>query len=324
MNIKPKAKKILYIAAAILPIVIIALLGKPLTKNSTTQKTTVPVIKIDLSKATVNIEQKPQSVYKVTIPLVTESQIDTLISNLSFYQKDLIDGTPTGDYLWVSQNKSLFLSINQNQIIYTNNDNYQELTNTYLSNEEIKSVSVEFIQKLLGSSTLETFDLDPKIEFLYLEPNSIESEPKVVPYDKANLIAVSFNQDINGLPVIIDSPNSEIIRITINKNKKLADLRVYGGYLNTKKDNETQIPSISNLDSTKLHRTSYAKDISSEKLFSETKSITIAADDISLAYYYQNNGFLAPVIVIKGKMTTGRFTELATFIYPIEINSESL
>lgn len=345
MNIKPNTKKILYFVAGILPIVIIALLGKPLTRNSTTQKTTVPIInnnntyeytpnsniatkdqkiKIDLSKSITDIEQKPQNIYKIATPLVTESHIGNLISNLNFYPKDLIDGTPTGDNLWVGQNKSLFLSTNQNQIVYTDANIYQELSNTYLNTDEIKSVSIGFIQKLLGGSTAETLNTDPRIEFLYLEPNSIEGEPIVVTYDKANLIAASFNQKINGLPVITDSPNNEIIRIVINKNKKLADLRVYGGYLNIKEVKQSQIPSTSNIDVTRLHRTSYAKDISSEKLFSETKSITITADNISLAYYYQNNGFLSPVIVINGKMTTGKFTEPATFIHPIEPSSESL
>jgi len=347
MTISPNTKKIIYISIAILPIIIIGMLGKPLTKkNSDTTKIINPnsnsdsnnftykpnndtttkkqEVSITLNNASVNIEEKPQIIYRVINPLVTENLIETLISNLNFYNKDKINGTPEGDHLWINEKGSLFLSINQNQIVYTNSSNYQETPNSNLSKEEIVSEATKQLQILLGSQAMETINTNPKIEFLYIDPKSIEVEPQKTEFDKANIIAVSFNQTINNLPVITDSPNTEIIRVAINKNKKLADLRVYGGFLSTKEIMNSKSPILDKIDNTKLHRVSYAKDISSEKLFSDAKSMSITAEEITSAYYYQNNGFLSPVILLRGKMSTGRNIEPATFIYPIEPSSESL
>lgn len=348
MIITPKTKKIFYIFVAIFPLIIIAILGRPLKKSITKSTIVIPTsnnnennfvyqpnnsltlsnqnqtIKLILSNSSVDIKSEPQKIYKVTNSLVNEGVINSIISNLNFYDIDRINSTPEGDYLWINKNKSLFISTNQDQVIYTDGDGYQELSNISLNNEEIKNTSIVFIENLFGNEVLKTLNTEPKIDYLYLEPNSIEGEPKTVSLEKANLIAISFKQKLNDLPILTDSPNTEIVRVLINKNKKIVDLRVYGGYFTVDENIMTKPPTLNNIDTTKLHRITYTKDISSEKLFAETKQITLNVKNISSAYYYQNNGFLAPVIVLRGEMTAGRYTEPATYIYPLESSSESL
>lgn len=345
MTIRPNTKKIIYISVAILPIIIIGILGKPLTKKSPeTTKVVIPksnsnsftykpnnditnpsqAIKLNLSKTTPDIKTEPLNLYEVVSPLVSENLADQLISNLNFYDTDKIKDTPQRDHIWINDTGSLFLSTNQNQIVYTNDKNYKEISNSELNNNEIVEIARKHIQTLLGQKTLETLSPNPLIQYIYINPSSIEVEAESVEYNKANLIVVSFSQTLNSLPVVTNSPNTEIIRLTINKNKKLADLRVYGGFLTTKETKISGIPSLENFDSSKLHRLTYSEDISSEKLFLESKNLTLNAEKTSLAYYYQNNDFLVPVILLRGSINANKVSEPATYIYPIISTPESL
>ncbi len=97
MTINSKTKKIIYVLIAIIPIMVIGILGKPLTrKNSETTKIINPnsnsdsnnftykpnndtttkkqEVSITLNNASVSIEEKPQIIYRVINPLVTELQ----------------------------------------------------------------------------------------------------------------------------------------------------------------------------------------------------------------------------------------------------------
>ncbi len=260
----------------------------------------------------------------MTNSIVTENTIESLISNLNFYNQDQVKETVEGDYLWINNNGSLFISTNQKQIVYTTKNKLQNIPNIILSREEITNTAFNFVNILFGNKTALTLNKNPNIDFLYKETNTPEEEPLQAEYAKANLITISFNQILEELPVVTDSPNTQIIRITIDKNKKLIDLRVYGGYLNIKEIKSVSIPSLDNIDTKKLRRITYAKDISSEKALSTTSNLSITAENVSLAYYYQNNDFLTPVILIKGKVKTNNLTEPATFIYPLDTNPESL
>ncbi len=334
-------KYIYYFVLALAIIMIVILIPKTSIKKSSTE--TVPVIpasstkkvnsSIPISKNIFNSEQKitfnwnneipklptDMDEYYITTPLINTSNIISFANKFKFTDKDKVDETESGTYLWINKEGSLFGSNTQNQISYSYSMEIPKHV-TDIPYNEASDVSKQLISSILGSDFVNSLDDNPTITYLNKKADAVEEDPQITNPKENNLISISYRQKIDNIPLVTKSRGGEVITTAIDTNKNLYLINLYGGYQSISKKSTTPIVSYSelkNIASVSATRITYAKDLGSENLLSNSQSLSVQVKSVNVGYYQENNASIVPVFIIDGLVSTKGVEEYpAKYIVP--------
>ncbi len=248
---------------------------------------------------------KSMSIYSINIPIINDVTVSNMIDKLGFTSQDIQPGTTNSELQLINNNGSLFSTTKLNHLSYSSTLGLPEHNSNISSSEAVKKAQ-EIATTLFGNYFASTLVDSPKVTYFLHSSENVESEPKIVSMETANVILISFNQKVNEFPVVSMSRQGEVLSITIDTTNKLYSLYLSGGYQKIVENKKS--PTIS-FDALKANapkssmRISQSTDMAAESGYTDAKVITIDVKSVNLGYFQYNNYSLSPVFIIRGDMS---------------------
>jgi len=263
-------------------------------------------------------QYKEIKLFSVTSPLIRQENILRIADLFGFKDTDKKKVLKTNNFRWGSENRTLFASIPQDQMFYTNKD-IPSSSLPVLNDEKIKVNILGHLTALFGNAVANNLTANSDIR-LYKVTMDLSGIAKNVTASKpeATIYEISFRQTIETVPVVALSGTSDIVTISIDRNNNIVRFSVYGGLSDFKE--LTTSPSITtqqlkNISPVKAIRITAVVSDSIDEAYMNADQISLNVNKIELAYL-QEGLSLHPVYLLYVDMT-GKDLAKASAIYSV-------
>ncbi len=245
-------------------------------------------------------------------PLLTKALIQQLANSLGFKDTDLRPDTLPNNFLYIQGTKSLFASLSDYQMTYTDTT-IPATAGNWPTAVILNQTALKKINQLFSLNLVQTSDI------VYLKSAGLGVQPAVP--TKAQFTQISYSQTLSSYPYITTSSSNNLINAIFDQQYNLHYLQFLGGFT-TPQIVATQ--SLINFETLKQISPSSAQIISSSNniqldiAISASPTLNLDVDSVTLAYFNQpNSNLIQPVFLLKGAVTATNIPSTrASFIVP--------
>lgn len=251
----------------------------------------------------------------ITSPLINTDLIDVVAATLGFTSSDRQTTLKETSKLFVKNNRSLFASTSQNQIQYNVIGNLPAKVGfTNLSSVTEKANG--YLRQFFPTQNFTPFS---QTEYFYTT-NDTESYPQTVNQPKANLARFSYQQVVNGYPLLTSAGRNAIINFTFDSNGTLRSFEISGGFQNTQVGTEINLLNYQSLRQTAATIAvplSLEAAVDNKSLIDSQNSVTLNLTGINLVYFAKpESSQILPAYLLTGTLR-GNFPDTpAAYLVP--------
>ena len=253
--------------------------------------------------------------FTITAPLIDSQSISVIAATLGFSDNDLKPSLKTTSRFYVKNNLSLFASTVQNQVLF-NAITPLPTKQGFASPAVLQQKAETYLRQFF---TGQTFIKTTTTEYFFAD-NSSETYPETASQSRANLIRLSYRQELNGYPLLTTSAKNAIVSFTFDSNQILRSLEISGGFNTTEAGSQLALLDFNAL---KIQGPRLAVLLSLEttvdnkSLIDNQLSVTLDLDSLELIYFAKpDDRQIIPVFLLSG-ILKGSFPDTpATYLVP--------
>ena len=253
--------------------------------------------------------------FTITAPLIDSQSISVIAATLGFSDNDLKPSLKTTSRFYVKNNLSLFASTVQNQVLF-NAITPLPTKQGFASPAVLQQKAETYLRQFF---TGQTFIKTTTTEYFFAD-NSSETYPETASQSRANLIRLSYRQELNGYPLLTTSAKNAIVSFTFDSNQILRSLEISGGFNTTEAGSQLALLDFNAL---KIQGPRLAVLLSLEttvdnkSLIDNQLSVTLDLDSLELIYFAKpDDRQIIPVFLLSGILKGSSPDPPATYLVP--------
>ena len=251
--------------------------------------------------------------FTITAPLIDSQSISVIAATLGFSDNDLKPSLKTTSRFYVKNNLSLFASTVQNQVLF-NAITPLPTKQGFASPAVLQQKAETYLRQFFTGQSFFPAGTD------YFFGSSADYYPQKVTPNKANLVRLSYRQELNGYPLLTTSAKNAIVSFTFDSNQILRSLEISGGFNTTEAGSQLALLDFNAL---KIQGPRLAVLLSLEttvdnkSLIDNQLSVTFDLDSLELIYFAKpDDRQIIPVFLLSG-ILKGSFPDTpATYLVP--------